>query len=42
MADGGTYSQREGGVSGNRAGGGNLETTNNHPSPPAHNRNITP
>ena len=36
MADGGTYSQREGGVSGNRAGGGNLEIANINPSPPAH------
>ena len=36
MADGGTYSQREGGGVGNRAGGGNLEITNINPSPPAH------
>ena len=37
MVDGGTYSQMEGGVSGNRAGGGNLEISNINPSPPAHN-----
>ena len=35
MADGGSYTQREGGVSGNRADGGNLEIANINPSPPA-------